>query len=178
MSRKWGVKSGKVPVTDSVGQQQPNPPTECVNNVSVIDSRCDFGFIPNPSTIKMTFVGNSAVSRKSNISVYPPECSQTITLSPTSMNIVDSRGVTVPVTLNFFTGGSSNPDTVIEPGTYVRGLDMNVTAGSLIATGKYPMLLTGTGNAVDPLYRNKPTTERPLTIILDVATTTPKFQEF
>ena len=168
-----GVKSGQVTVIDS---QSASVVADCTNRASVIDSRCNFGMIPNPSTIQMTFVGNTAVSRKSWITVFPPECSQTITLSPLSMTIGG-----VPVTLNFFTHNSNTPDTIIEPGTYAVGLavglDMNVTARAVIPSGKYQMSLVGTGNAVDPIS-GASTTIRPLTITLDVATTSPQFQEF
>ena len=164
-----GWKSGQVTVTDSVGTVK--GPTDCTNRVSVTDSRCDFAFIPNPSTIKMTFIGNSAVSQKTNLSVFPADCSQTITISPTTMTIGG-----VPVTLNFFTGGTATPDTVIEPSTYVRGLDMNVRATALIRDGRYSIPLIGTGNVVDPATGSL--TVRNVTITLDVASSSPKFQEF
>ena len=125
----------------------------------------------------MTFIGNSAVSQKTNLSVFPADCSQTITVStPDPQNPYSMVIGGVPVTLKFFTGGTATLDTVIERGMYVQGLDMNVTAGALIRDGRYSIPLIGTGNVVDPATGSL--TVRNVNITLDVASSSPKFQEF
>jgi hypothetical protein len=175
----FGLKNGKIQVTDSAGNS--SPVTNCTNVVNVgpepVSGICEYALNPNPTALSMIFINPSTVSNKSNITVnFPDICNDNIVLSasPSALPAAVPGDPDVPLTYKFY-----NPNTTTENSTiiwndgdgYIKGLDFKISASKKIKQGSYVITLTGTSNGATPVVRTQD-------IRLNVTNVSPTFKEF
>ncbi len=190
-----GTKYGYVLVTDSNGNVSQGgtgslvtingnqyAAIQCSNNVTITDQNANFSVIPNPNSLSMRFIAQTATSNRTLITILPNGLAQTVTLTagPATIN-----GKAVAYT--FYAPGSKIPltppitlDKITPNGTqqYDTGVQMTVTSTELPNNTTYPVTVTGTAAIPAINGHQAQTLTQTATVNVSVGVTPPSYQEF